>query len=89
MLDVGYSFIVEAARLAFPSLPDNHLRAPALQLVMDAGRRSRSSVTSSGNGTSCSDSLRGIYASNGVFYDLVSFAITTIGTFPTFFVRAH
>jgi hypothetical protein len=35
-LDIGYAFIVEAARLAFPSLPDNHLRALALQLVADA-----------------------------------------------------
>jgi hypothetical protein len=35
-LDIGYSFIVEAARLAFPGLPDNHLRAIALQLVADA-----------------------------------------------------
>jgi len=34
-LDVGYSFIVEVARLAFPTLPDNHLRALALQLVFD------------------------------------------------------
>ena len=31
-LDIGYSFIVEVARLAFPTLPDNHLRALALQL---------------------------------------------------------
>jgi hypothetical protein len=35
-LDVGYSFIVEAARLAFPMLPDNHVRALVLQLVVDA-----------------------------------------------------
>jgi hypothetical protein len=35
-LDIGYSFIVEAARLAFPTLPDNHLRALALQVVADA-----------------------------------------------------
>ena len=34
-LDVGYSFLVEAGRLAFPTLPDNHLRALALQLVCD------------------------------------------------------
>jgi hypothetical protein len=34
-LDVGYSFIVEAARLLFPTLPDNDLRALALQLVVD------------------------------------------------------
>jgi hypothetical protein len=35
-LDIGYSFIVEAARLAFTSLPDNHLRPLALQLLADA-----------------------------------------------------
>jgi hypothetical protein len=36
-LDIGYSFIVEAARLVFPGLPDNHQRAIALQLLVDAG----------------------------------------------------
>jgi hypothetical protein len=36
-LDIGYCFIVEAGRLAFPSLPDNHLRALALQLLADLG----------------------------------------------------
>ena len=35
-LDVGYLFIVEAARLAFPALPDSVARALALQLVIDA-----------------------------------------------------
>jgi hypothetical protein len=35
-LDIGYSFLVELARLAFPALPDNHLRSLALQLVVDA-----------------------------------------------------
>lgn len=36
-LDIGYSFIVELGRLAFPTLPDNHLRALALQLTIDFG----------------------------------------------------
>lgn len=36
-LDIGYCFIVEAGRLAFPTLPDNHLRALALQLLADLG----------------------------------------------------
>ncbi len=36
-LDVGYSFIVELARLLFPSLPDNYLRSLALQLLADLG----------------------------------------------------
>ena len=35
-LDVGYLFFVEAARLAFPALPDSVVRALALQLVADA-----------------------------------------------------
>jgi hypothetical protein len=35
-LDIGYSFIVELARLMFTTLPDNHLRALALQLLVDA-----------------------------------------------------
>jgi hypothetical protein len=34
-LDVGYLFIVEAARLMFPALPDNILRALALQFLVD------------------------------------------------------
>jgi hypothetical protein len=34
-LDIGYALLVEAARLAFPTLPDNYLRALALQLVID------------------------------------------------------
>jgi hypothetical protein len=33
--DIGYSFIVELARLGFPTLPDNHLRSLALQLAAD------------------------------------------------------
>jgi hypothetical protein len=36
-LDIGYSFIVELGRLAFPTLPDNHQRALALQLTVDLG----------------------------------------------------
>ena len=35
-LDIGYSVLVEIARIAFPTLPDNHLRALALQLLADA-----------------------------------------------------
>ena len=34
-LDVGYSFVVELGRLLFPTLPDNYLRALALQLLAD------------------------------------------------------
>jgi len=35
-LDIGYAFVVEVARLAFASLPDNFLRPLALQLLADA-----------------------------------------------------
>lgn len=35
-LDIGYSFLVQLGRLAFPTLPDTHLRALALQLLCDA-----------------------------------------------------
>jgi hypothetical protein len=35
-LDIGYGVVVEVARLAFPSLPDNFLRSLALQLLADA-----------------------------------------------------
>jgi hypothetical protein len=35
VLDVGYSFVVEAARLMFPALPDNYLRPLALQILVD------------------------------------------------------
>ena len=35
-LDVGYLFVVEAARLAFPALPDSVVRALAFQLAADA-----------------------------------------------------
>src|SRR5262249_34441673 len=34
-LEVGYWFIVEAAGLAFPRLPDTHLRALAMHLAFD------------------------------------------------------
>jgi hypothetical protein len=33
--DIGYAFVVEVARLTFPSLPDNFLRTLALQLLAD------------------------------------------------------
>jgi hypothetical protein len=35
-LDIGYSFIVQIARMTFRSLPDNALRALALQFWVDA-----------------------------------------------------
>ena len=86
-LDVGYSFIVEAARLAFPMLPDNHVRAPMLQLVVDAALAYFVFVVF------CSWNLwlgliaAYLYSSNGPFYDLVSFAYYYYWDIPlTFFV---
>src|SRR5206468_7902634 len=85
-LDIGYSFIAEAARLAFPTLPDNHLRALALQLVADALLAVFVFFLFSewhfGLG------LLGayLYASNAVFSDLVSFAFYYYWDIPLTFV---
>src|SRR5205085_11556932 len=73
-LDIGYSFIVEAARLAFPSLPDNHLRALALQLVFDAAVAGFVFYLFSQWNVALGLLAGYLYASNGIFYDLVSFA---------------
>jgi hypothetical protein len=73
-LDVGYSFIVEAARLAFPTLPDNHLRALALQLVFDVALVVFVLYLFSQWSVPLGFLAAYLYASNGIFYDLVSFA---------------
>jgi hypothetical protein len=87
VLDVGYSFIVEAARLAFPSLPDNYLRALALQLVMDAATVAFVCYVFWQWHFLLGLIAGYLYASNGVFYDLVSFAYYYYWDIPlTFFV---
>ena len=85
-LDVGYSFIVEVARLAFPSLPDNYLRALALQLVADAVLVVFVGFVfwqwHAGLGLLAAY----LYTSNGAFYDLVSFAYYYYWDIPLTFV---
>jgi hypothetical protein len=73
-LDIGYSFIVEAARLVFPALPDNHLRALALQLVFDAALVVFVFFLFSQWNFWLGLVAAYLYTSNGIFYDLVSFA---------------
>ena len=86
-LDVGYSFIVEAARLAFPTLPDNHLRALALQLVVDValdGLRVLHVLAVECRARHASRRI--LYASDGIFYDLVSFAFYYYWDIPLTFL---
>jgi hypothetical protein len=85
-LDVGYSFIVEAARLAFPSLPDNHLRPLALQLVVDVALTGFIFFVFSQWAVWLGLLASYLYVSNGVFYDLVSFAYYYYWDIPLTFV---
>lgn len=85
-LDVGYSFIVEAARLAFPSLPDNHLRALALQLVFDVALTGFVFFMFAEWNLALGLLAAYLYASNGIFYDLVSFAYYYYWDIPLTFV---
>jgi hypothetical protein len=85
-LDVGYSFIVEIARLAFPSLPDNYLRALALQLVADAVLVVFVGFVFWQWHVALGLLAAYLYASNGVFYDLVSFAYYYYWDIPLTFV---
>ncbi|HJZ78053.1 MAG TPA: hypothetical protein VKE51_40270 [Vicinamibacterales bacterium] len=73
-LDVGYSFIVEAARLAFPTLPDNHLRALAMQLAFDVVVVAFVGFLFAQWNLALGLLASYLYASDGIFYDLVSFA---------------
>jgi hypothetical protein len=85
-LDVGYSFIVEIARLAFPSLPDNHLRSLALQLLADVVLVGFICFVFAEWGLWLGLLASYLYASNGVFYDLVSFAYYYYWDVPLTFV---
>jgi hypothetical protein len=85
-LDVGYSLIVEVARLLFPTLPDNHLRALALQLVADAALVVFVYFVFSQWNLWLGLLAAYLYASNGVFYDLVSFAFYYYWDIPLTFV---
>src|SRR6185369_2466125 len=70
-LDVGYSFIVEAARLAFPTLPDNHLRALAMQLVFDIALMWFVFFVFAQWNFVLGLLAAYLYESDGIFYDLV------------------
>ena len=86
-LDIGYSFIVEFARLLFPTLPDNHLRALALQLVADAALMLFVYYIFSLWHVGLGLLAAFLYASNGVFYNLVSFPYYYYWDVPlTFFI---
>jgi hypothetical protein len=73
-LDIGYSFIVEASRLAFPTLPDNHLRSLALQLLTDLGMLSLVYALFAPWDKALGALAVLLYAGNKVFCWLVSFA---------------
>ncbi len=85
-LDVGYSFIVEVARLAFPTLPDNHLRALALQVVADVALMGFVFFMFSQWSVVLGLLAAYLYASDGIFYDLVSFAFYYYWDIPLTFV---
>jgi len=85
-LDIGYSFIVEAARLMFPTLPDSHLRALALQVVFDAALVGFVFFTFSQWNLALGLLAAYLYASNAPFYDLVSFAYYYYWDIPLAFV---
>jgi hypothetical protein len=85
-LDIGYSFIVEAARLAFPSLPDNHVRSLALQLAADVGLLFFVFFLFSQWNMALGLLASYLYASDGVFLNLVSFAYYYYWDIPFTFV---
>jgi len=85
-LDVGYSFIVEAARLAFPTLPDNHLRALAMQLVFDIALMGFVFFVFGQWNLVLGLLAAYLYASDGIFYDLVSFAFYYYWDIPVTFI---
>jgi len=85
-LDIGYSFIVEAARLIFPSLPDNHLRSLALQLLADVVLLFFVYFLFSQWHVALGLLASYLYAANGVFLNLVSFAYYYYWDIPLTFI---
>jgi hypothetical protein len=85
-LDIGYSFIVEAARLAFPSLPDNHVRSLALQLLADAAMLVLVFFLFSQWNLALGLLASYLYASDGIFLNLVSFAFYYYWDIPLTFL---
>jgi hypothetical protein len=85
-LDPGYLVIVEVARLAFPALPDNMLRALALQLFVDAGVVLLVFLVFSQWSTPTGVLASLLYVTNAVFAVLVSFAYYYYWDIPLTFV---
>lgn len=85
-LDVGYLFIVEAARLAFPALPDNILRSLALQLVADLLTVLFVYFLFSHWGTGSGLLAAFLYVAHGVFAALVAFAYYYYWDIPLTFI---
>jgi hypothetical protein len=85
-LDIGYSFIVEIGRLLFPALPDNHLRALALQLVADGALVVVVFFVFSQWKAWLGLVAAGLYAVNVTFYELSSRAFYYFWDVPLTFV---
>jgi len=85
-LDIGYSFIVEAARLLFTSLPDNDLRALALQLAADVALVFFVFFVFSHWNFWLGLAASYLYVSVGPFYDLAAFAFYYFWDIPITFV---
>ena len=84
--DIGYSFIVEAARLGFPALPDNYLRPLALQLIVDAALAAVVFVLFAQWNTALGAVAAYLYVSNQPFYNLVSVPFYYYWDIPLTFV---
>jgi len=85
-LDIGYSFIVETARLVFTALPDNHLRALALQLLADVATVFFVFLLFSQWSVVLGFLAAYLYTSNYVFQSLLSFPFYYYWDIPFTFV---
>ena len=85
-LDIGYSLLVEIARLAFPTLPDNHLRALALQLLADAALVCFVYFVFAQWHLLLGLVAAYLYVCNGPFYNLVSFPFYYYWDIPITFI---
>jgi hypothetical protein len=85
-MDVGYSFIVELARLVFPTLPDNYWRAIALQLLADVATVVIVFLLFSEWHLALGLAAAFLYVANKVFIELVSFAYYYYWDIPVTFV---
>jgi hypothetical protein len=85
-LDIGYLFIVELARLAFPTLPDNILRALALQFTADALLVVALYAFFSQSSAATGAAAALLYSANAVFTTLVSIAYYSYWDIPLTFI---